>query len=351
MSTRPRLSRASAPESATQSLGPKPAATITDVAYIGGAGRSGSTVLALLLGNVQGFFPVGGVNNLWERGLLQNYLCGCGVHFRECPFWSEVGREAFGGWDAVDAHEIMRLKSAVTRYRHWPWHLAPALRPPFRKALVSYSDYLGRVYAAIRSVSGCTVIVDNSHEPMPALVLHRTPGIRPKVLHLVRDSRGVAFSLARYVLRAEAPTARTYMPRTSSAKASIDWITSNVPFHAMSKSSLPRIRVHYESLVASPAAEIARIVDFLGSELAPAEVSVLEADSIAISGNHMVSGNPHRLGRTDVELRLDEEWRTGMKAADRRIVTLLTAPLGLAYGYVGPRSRRANVRPSPTRST
>jgi len=94
MSTRARLSRASAPEAATQSLGPKPAATITDVAYIGGAGRSGSTVLALLLGKVQGFFPVGGVNSLWERGLLQNYLCGCGVHFRECPFWNEVGREA-----------------------------------------------------------------------------------------------------------------------------------------------------------------------------------------------------------------------------------------------------------------
>jgi peptidoglycan/xylan/chitin deacetylase (PgdA/CDA1 family) len=90
----------------------------------------------------------------------------------------------------------------------------------------------GRVYAAIKSVSGCTVIVDNSHDPMPALVLHRTPGIRPKVLHLVRDSRGVAFSLARYVLRAEATMAQTYMPRYSSAKASMEWVTANVPLGA-----------------------------------------------------------------------------------------------------------------------
>ena len=122
----------------------------------------------------------------------------------------------------------MRLKSAITRYRHWPWHLAPALRPPFRNAFVSYSNYLERVYAAIKSVSGCTVIVDNSHDPMPALVLHRTPGIRPKVLHLVRDSRGVAFSLARYVLRIEATMAQTYMPRYSSAKASMEWVTASL---------------------------------------------------------------------------------------------------------------------------
>ena len=69
-----------------------------DVAYIAGSGRSGSTVLALLLGKLSDFVPIGGLTNLWERGLKRNYLCGCGSHFGECPFWVGVGEEAFGGW-------------------------------------------------------------------------------------------------------------------------------------------------------------------------------------------------------------------------------------------------------------
>ena len=39
------------------------------VLYVAGAGRSGSTVLANLLGEVPGFVSVGEVRFLWERGL------------------------------------------------------------------------------------------------------------------------------------------------------------------------------------------------------------------------------------------------------------------------------------------
>ena len=78
--------------------------------------------------------------------------------------------------------------------------------------------------------------------------------------------------------------------------------------------SLPHIRIYYESLVASPATEIARIAEFLGSKASPAELSIFAADSIDIADNHMMSGNPHRLGREQVQLRLDDEWRTKMRS-------------------------------------
>lgn len=350
METPARPFGATAPEVGTRSAHPNPAATVTDVAYIGGAGRSGSTVLALLLGEVPGFFPVGGVNNVWERGLQENYLCGCGNHFRDCSFWEAVGHEAFGGWDAVDVNHIVKLKFAVTRYRHWPWHLAPRLRPAFHKRLLEYSDYLARIYGAVKSVSGCRVVVDNSHDVMPALLLPRMPNIRGHVLHLVRDSRGVAFSVSKRVLRSEATTTPTYMARYKPFQASGEWVLANLPYHAVRASFLPRLRIHYESLATSPATEITRIAEFLGSELSPADVSHLEGDSVAIADNHMVSGNPHRLGRKFLEVRPDDEWRTGMKTTDRMIVTLLTSPLGLAYGYIGRRSPWATRRSSQTRS-
>jgi hypothetical protein len=302
---------------------------------VGGAGRSGSTLLALLLARLPGFVAVGGVNNLWQRGLRDNYLCGCGLAFRDCDFWRRVGLEAFGGWERVDAGDVLRLQREVTRYRQWPSYLVPRLRASFFERVDEYSEYVARVYAAIRSASGASIVVDNSHDVTPALLLWRTPAVRLHLLHLVRDSRGVAFSLAKRVARPEATAPQALMPRYSPARASLEWLVANLPFHVVHAGSLPRLRVRYEALAASPSTELARIASFLGVDVSPPELAIAQGDSITVATNHMVSGNPHRLGRSTVQVRLDEEWRTGMATTDRLVVTLMTMPLTLAYGYFG----------------
>jgi Sulfotransferase domain len=306
-----------------------------DVAYIGGAGRSGSTVLALLLARLPGVVAVGGLDNLWDRGLRDNYLCGCGAPFHDCEFWTRVGHEAFGGWDSVDVDEILDLRLKVARYRYVPWLLTGGLRRPFDEHLAWYARYMGRLYRAVADVSGSRVVVDNSHDVPPALLLRRAPDVRSSVIHLVRDSRGVAFSVSKSVRRAEAAATNAYMNRFSAAEASGIWLLSNALYHVIPTRLLPRLRVHYESLVASPATEIERISNFLGVELSPSALSVFRAKSIDLPENHMISGNPHRLGRRQVEIRLDEEWREKMRPRDRRVVTALTLPLAIAYGYVG----------------
>jgi hypothetical protein len=45
---------------------------------IGGASRSGSTLLAALLGKTKGFMAVGELRYIWSRGYLNNELCGYG---------------------------------------------------------------------------------------------------------------------------------------------------------------------------------------------------------------------------------------------------------------------------------
>jgi hypothetical protein len=327
-------------EVSADSFEPKPTSEAVDVVYIGGSGRSGSTVLALLLGRLPGFVPVGGLTNLWERGLQKNYLCGCGSHFRDCPFWEGVGQEAFGGWENLDVDEILRLKHAATRYRHMLWLIAPRPRSAYVEKLNEYSSYVTKVYRAVTRVSGRSIVVDNSHDTPLGFFLRRAPDIHAHILHLVRDSRGVAFSASKQMLRPEATASPTYMERYSAAKSGLEWVVSNLPYHATRSSSLPRLRIYYESLVASPATEIARIAEFLGSKASPSELSIFATGSIDIADNHMMSGNPHRLGRREIQLRLDDEWRTKMRPRDQMIVTLLTSPLALAYGYLGARRSR-----------
>jgi hypothetical protein len=58
------------------------------VLYIAGSGRSGSTILDNTLGQIDGFFSVGELRYIWERGLIEDRLCGCGERVHQCPFWA-----------------------------------------------------------------------------------------------------------------------------------------------------------------------------------------------------------------------------------------------------------------------
>src|SRR5688500_6785417 len=70
------------------------------VLLLGGAGRSGATVLERVLGELPGACSAGELVHLWQRGVLDDETCGCGESFGRCPFWVEVGARAFNGWNA-----------------------------------------------------------------------------------------------------------------------------------------------------------------------------------------------------------------------------------------------------------
>ena len=81
------------------------------VLYVGGWGRSGSTLLSHLLGRLPEMVAVGELRYVWQAGVSGNELCGCGQPFDECPFWVAVGEEAFGGWDKIDLDEVLGFGS------------------------------------------------------------------------------------------------------------------------------------------------------------------------------------------------------------------------------------------------
>jgi len=73
------------------------------VLYIGGSGRSGTTIIGNILGSARGFVHVGELRYIFDRGLIQNRLCGCSAPFRRCSVWNEVLLQAFGSANGVDA--------------------------------------------------------------------------------------------------------------------------------------------------------------------------------------------------------------------------------------------------------
>ncbi|HEX2105421.1 MAG TPA: sulfotransferase [Solirubrobacteraceae bacterium] len=303
---------------------------LAKVAFIGGSGRSGTTLLALALGNVAGCVAVGELHWLWERGLLRNELCGCGAHFRDCAFWSTVGTEAFGGWDQVDARELGDLRNELLQLRTVPLSFASRVRPDYAQRIAAYAEHMERLYLAIRKVTNCDVIVDSSKSASAALLLARMR-LDPYLVHVARDSRGVVFSWSKRVVRPEVTDEVVYMGRRSTTRAAVGWVALNAALHVVGRAAVPRLFVSYESFVASPRAEMDRIAEFLG--LAPErDLSFLDDHALPVAPMHTVAGNPLRFRHGSMPISSDEEWRQKMARGDRMLVSALTWPLEVTYG-------------------
>ena len=165
-------------------------------------GRSGSTLLERALGAVPGVTALGELVHLWERGARDHELCSCGKPFSRLPVLVRVGQVAFGGWDQLDADEVVALRHAVVRTRHLPALLARAPRPSWRLR----RDHLGRIVGALSAASrrcrrrGCW---STPARCPPTRACCATPGWTCAASQVVRDPRGVAYSLGKTVQRPE----------------------------------------------------------------------------------------------------------------------------------------------------
>ena len=290
-------------------------------------------MLARLLGCVPGVCSVGEVVNLWRQGLLENERCGCGETFRRCPFWGQVGAVAFGGWHVVDAKRILALKSFLDR--NAPLLAAP--RPPsaVHRRLEEYHGFYLRLYAAVAQVSGCAVIVDASKHGSLALCLRHCGDLDLRVLHMVRDSRGVAYSWTKRVTRPEAARGDSFMDRFSPVHAAMLWNAYNLGFEFLARLRVPTLLVRYEDLVRSPASMLRQVAAFAGMPGDDETPSFLHGGNAELAATHLVAGNPMRFDTGRLALREDDAWRSQFPAQQRAVVWALTLPLLLRYGYVG----------------
>src|SRR6185437_2047910 len=164
------------------------------VIYLGGMGRSGSTLAERLLGELPQVRVAGEIVHLWQRGVTDNERCGCGEAFAECDFWSAVGEAAFGGWSSIDVGRIAALRATVDRTRFIPQLARRSVPDQLAADLAEYTDYYRRLYSGIAQVSGCQTVVDSSKHASLAFCLSQSSSdLDLRVIHLVRDSRAVAY--------------------------------------------------------------------------------------------------------------------------------------------------------------
>jgi Sulfotransferase family len=307
------------------------------ILYVAGSGRCGSTLLGSALEQIDGFFSPGELINLWDRGIIDQHPCGCGMTLEQCELWGRVVRQVGGEDPYTRASEMMKLHRAVGRTRHLPLLMSEVGRRRLMTGIESYVATLDDLYSSIRRTTGARVLVDGSKDPSYAQLLRLAPSLEVYVLHLVRDPRAVVFSWQRrkeLFPTATSETPKVYMEQHRVVKSTTYWMGLNLGIEAMRRQLAPNryLRIAYEDFIREPVAQLEGVMAFLDIDIG--SFPFVHDHELTLRPNHSVSGNPSRFATGTVKLRADDEWRRRMHARHKRLVTLLSWPLSHRYGYV-----------------
>jgi hypothetical protein len=301
----------------------------TKVIYIMAWGRSGSTLLGNMLGEIDNFFHGGELRTIWEKGLVRGRLCGCGVKVPQCIFWQEVMAAGFG---EVDTGAVVAAQHAAARLRHAPRLLRgqPGNGLPGGDDTKAYASSVVSLYRALAEITQSRVIVDSSKREADAALLRLLEGIDPYYVHLVRDPRAVAYSWQR---PKPTPEPRREMVTYKPSVSTRNWLGLNATAEAIRRrvGRDKYLLVRYEDLATDPRSALESIVRMVGEW--PAELPVNEDGTVMLTPNHTAGGNPGRFRTGRVPLRLDDEWILKQPRSQRLVATTIAMPLLHRYRY------------------
>ena len=281
---------------------------------------------------------------MFQRGLLDNRLCGCHQSFLDCPLWAEILIEAFGGPYGIDSRAIIEASRPVLRARHVHKNLI-FRRDLRRQGAGLYVDALEQLYPAIQRFTEARFVVDSSKLPAYGNVLAQLDGVDLYVVHLVRDPRAAAYSWQR--AKAAPDKEGGLMEQRSPLKSALLWDVWNWSAGRLGRRAPGRyLRLRYEDFMAQPRASVEAILEMMGID--DAAMPFVDDQTVRLGADHSVAGNPDRLTSGAVTLRAGADWLSKLPTSDRLLTTALTAPLLARYGYPLRATRSPGAVPAPS---
>lgn len=298
------------------------------VLYIAGFERSGSTILNRVLGQIDGFVAWGELRDIWQHGAIENRRCSCGALFDECPAWTAIVETAFGAMEQSEIRGMVELLQK-TRASVLPHYFGLSRQPFANQTTKKYLANLTRLYQAIQATTKSRVIVDSTKASWYGYALSMLPTLELYIVHIVRDPRGVCYSLQRRKNKGE-PFSQWYNP----VHASLSWSLKNYASEMLLNRFPERyLRISYEEFIRQPKPVIESILALLDEEVA--ELPFQNDSTVNMGTDHIFAGSPSIRSKTGaVELNLDERWKQQMKPMDKTAVKSLTLPLLARYGYL-----------------
>lgn len=308
-----------------------PERTGTRVVYILGPGRSGSGVLGRVLSTIPGAAFVGELRRAWSRGLKADRTCGCGRPHAACPVWSAVLVPG-ASWVEPARSEIAEIQGRVAPERlgwlsalqHRGLPGPPDPGSPAGRYLAAYTE----LHEALARATGASLVIDSSKSAADAALLALRADVPTFLVQLIRDPRGVVYSLQRHADRG------SWLGRRAlAARGAVRWVAKHAANEALRRRFPERsIAIRYEDLAADPQGAVESVAKLVGAALPLARLA--PGLPIAVPEVHGPEGSRRRrFESAEIVVELDTRWYRGLGRLDRWLVTTLTYPLLRRYGY------------------
>ncbi len=285
------------------------------ILYIAGSGRSGTTIMARLLGEMQGFVNVGeAARYLFDSPMqARGVPCGCGNPVPDCPFWKETVA-AIPPELAASGADLVRMRRFPSMLMRGKDAAVPAKYGPIMAAV-------GEVYRKVVRDTGCEIIVDSSKNPANALLVSLVPNVELHVLHVVRNPQNVVSSWTKK---------KGYLATHSPGKVIAWWWSYNILSEALKLRAKTYRRVRYEDFVRDPRALLQQVaIDTVGQER---PIAFLNGTEATFHLQHVLAGNPDKLDSGKIKIEGDS--KVTPAKSRKLLVDLLTFPLQLRYQYM-----------------
>lgn len=261
------------------------AAGSPSVLFVVGSMRSGTTLLAQMLGQHAQVFAAGELSNLWSS-FENGGHCGCGATVASCNFWAPLTKSVVRAAGIRSPQEVEKLRSSVARTRHI---VSVGHGPMFDAQRRRYIAVLKLLHGEILARSGRSILVDTSKKPVDLLIAsHASP---TAAVHIVRSPYGVAASDLDRTKHAEVPLVDR-PPTKKAARSALEWVVVNyLARFATGLIDGPVVQMTYEQLVQQPSYELDRICRAVQLETHRWEI---QGRRFNMPAHHLVSGNPSR---------------------------------------------------------
>ena len=157
-----------------------------NILYIMGSGRSGTTILEILLANNPPLIGVGELKHIFRDGFIRNKHCACGSRARECVLWSVVLETM--KYSRADCANIDAILSGIEAHRLF---LCVWLGLVRKKDLEIYRSANSNIYRSVAAATNVPIVVDSSKYAARALLLSRLYPENVKVVCITRSAKGL----------------------------------------------------------------------------------------------------------------------------------------------------------------
>ena len=290
---------------------------IPEIIYLMGTGRSGTTILEVLLVNNPGIFGIGEASYIFKDGFLANEECSCGDSALRCSFWKKVYQKL-----NLPNSELLTISNLIKEIE---WHSGfPKLFTNFvsPKKMSDYHGVIQRFFEAIKEASGQNIVVDSSKYAGRALALSRIFPGKVKIICVTRSPYGLLKAFQKN-------DAGEQKPKSLLATLIYDTYVLLCCRLVLLRTKNKTCHIRYDDLVVDYAGTLKKIEKGLSLDLSAVKDKIKRQDFLEVG--HIVTGNRLRKkGSVRFEPR---QKRTELKSFGEKITAMIMNCIHFLLGF------------------